>query len=137
MQQFRQAIERRDLDGLLKLFAEDIVFRSPIVFAPYQGREQVRGLLWAVGEVIEDFRYTREIGSADGPDHALVFEARVGDRQIEACDFIHVGPDGLIDELYVMFRPLSGLLAMAEAMKRQLDELGATGLPANEPAPAR
>jgi hypothetical protein len=39
---------------------------------------------------------------------------------VEGCDFLHVDEDGMIDELYVMFRPLSGLTAMAEAMKRQL-----------------
>ena len=38
MQQFRDAIESRDLDGLVALFTDDVVFRSPVVHAPYQGR---------------------------------------------------------------------------------------------------
>jgi hypothetical protein len=105
---------------MVALFTDDIVFRSPAVHAPYQGRAQVKALLGAVGQVLEDFRYTRQIGAADAADHALVFRARVGDRDLEGCDFIHVNGDGLIDELYVMFRPLSGLMALAEAMKRQL-----------------
>jgi hypothetical protein len=120
MQQFRDAVESRDLDGLLALFTDDIVFRSPAVHAPYRGRAQVEALLRAVGQVLEDFHYTRQIGAPDAADHALVFRARVGDREVEGCDFIHVNEEGLIDELCVMFRPLSGLLAMAEAMKRQL-----------------
>jgi hypothetical protein len=49
-----------------------------------------------------------------------VFQARVGDKQIEGCDFIHLDDDGLIDELVVMVRPLSGALALAEAMQAQL-----------------
>jgi hypothetical protein len=120
MQQFRDAVESRDLDALVALFTDDIAFRSPAVHAPYQGRAQVEALLRAVGQVLEDFRYTRQIGAPDAADHALVFRARVGDRDVEGCDFIHVNEDGLIDELYVMFRPLSGLMAIAEAMKRQL-----------------
>jgi SnoaL-like protein len=120
MQEFRDAVESRDLDALGALFTDDIVFRSPAVHAPYRGRAQVKALLRAVGQVLDDFRYTRQIGAPDAADHALVFRARVGDREVEACDFIHVNGDGLIDELYVMVRPLSGLLAMAEAMKRQL-----------------
>jgi SnoaL-like domain len=103
----------------LALLTDDVVFRSPVVHAPYQGREQVEALLRAVARVLEDFRYTCQIGAPDGADHALVFRARVGDRQVEGCDFIHLNEDGLIDELYVMFRPLSGVLALAEAMKRQ------------------
>lgn len=120
MRQFRDAIESRDLDAVVALFADDIVFRSPVVHAPYTGRAQVETLLGAVGQVLEDFRYTRQIGASDASDHALVFRARVGDREVEGCDFIHINDDGLIDELYVMFRPLSGVMALAEAMKRQL-----------------
>src|SRR6266487_70257 len=58
MQQFRDAVESRDLDALLALFTDDIVFRSPAVHAPYQGRAQVEALLRAVGELLEDFGYT-------------------------------------------------------------------------------
>lgn len=121
MQAFREAIESRDIDGLMTLFSEDVVFRSPVVHKPYEGREQVRVLLTAVSQVLEDFRYTREIGAADAADHALVFRARIGDREVEGCDFLHVGADGLIDEMFVMFRPLSGILALAEAMRRMLE----------------
>ena len=124
MQEFRSAIEAGDLDRLAALFTEEIVFRSPVVHAPYRGRDQVMALLHAVSQVFEDFRYTRQIGAPGAADHALVFRARVGDREVEGCDFIHVGDDGLIDELYVMIRPLTGVLALAEAMKRQLTLTG-------------
>jgi hypothetical protein len=120
MKEFRSAIEARDLDGLVALFADDVVFRSPVVHAPYQGRDQVKVLLGAVAQVFEDFRYTREIGAPGAADSALVFRARVGDREVEGCDFIHVGDEGLIDEVCVMVRPATGLMALAEAMKHQL-----------------
>jgi hypothetical protein len=120
MTPFRAAIEALDIERVVGLLAEDVVFRSPIVFKPYQGREQVGVLLQAVARVFEDFRYTHEIGAPDAPDHALVFEARVGSRQIEGCDFLHTNEDGLIDEFFVMVRPLSGALALAEAMQAQL-----------------
>jgi hypothetical protein len=120
MQAFREAIESRDLDAVVALFTEDIVFRSPAVHGPYEGREQVSVLLGAVGQVLEDFRYTRQIGAPDAADQAIVFEGRVGDREVEGCDFIHVNENGLIDELYVMVRPFSGLMALTKAMSRQL-----------------
>jgi len=117
---FRRAIEARDLDAAVALMREDVVFRSPAVFKPYQGRDAVRRLLEAVMAVFEDFRYTREIGGEDARDHALVFETRVGDKQIEGCDFIHLDEHGAISELMVMVRPMSGMLTLAEAMKAQL-----------------
>ncbi|MDG5485137.1 nuclear transport factor 2 family protein [Mycolicibacterium gadium] len=117
---FRAAIEARDLDAAVALLREDVVFRSPVVFTPYEGREALRQILAAVIDVFEDFRYIREIGAAGAADHALVFEARVGDKQVQGCDFIHVDADGLIDEFTVMVRPLQAMLALAEAMKARL-----------------
>jgi hypothetical protein len=122
MQAFRDAVERRDLDSLIALLSEEVVFRSPAVHTPYQGRGQVKPLLRAVGQVLKDFSYTRQIGAPHSRDHAVVFRGRIGDHALEGCDFIHVDEQGLIDELYVMVRPLSGLIALAEAIKRQLAE---------------
>jgi hypothetical protein len=42
-------------------------------------------------------------------------------EELNLCDFLHSGDDGLIDEFVVMVRPLSGALALAEAMKAQLE----------------
>lgn len=130
MHPFRAAVEAQDLEGALALFAEDVVFRSPIVFKPYHGREAVAMLLAAVSRVFEDFRYEREIGAPQARDHALVFRARIGKRELDGCDFLHTNEHGLIDDLSVMVRPLSGALALAEAMKAELEL--ATGAAATE-----
>jgi ketosteroid isomerase-like protein len=117
---FRRAIEARDLDAAVALLREDVVFRSPVVFKPYHGREALRVILEAVMAVFEDFRYVREIGADGASDHALVFEARVGDKQLEGCDFIQLDEAGAISTFTVMVRPMSGAVALAEAMNAQL-----------------
>jgi hypothetical protein len=117
---FRAAIEARDLDAVGALLAEDVEFRSPVVFKSYRGRGAARMILGAVAEVFEDFSYTREIGAPDARDHALVFKARIGDKELEGCDFLHVDENGLIDEFVVMVRPLSGAHALRDAMAAQL-----------------
>ncbi|MGV0794942.1 nuclear transport factor 2 family protein [Mycolicibacterium sp. XJ1819] len=115
---FRGAVEAADLDAVLAMCRQDVVFRSPVVFTPYEGRDALRPILAAVMEVFEDFRYVREL---DGEhDHALVFQARVGDKELEGCDFLHLDEDGLISELTVMVRPMSALMAVAEAMRARL-----------------
>ena len=120
MHPFRSAIEADDIEAALALLAEDVVFRSPVVFKPYRGRDAVAPLLRAVSRVFEDFRYEREIGAPDARDHALVFSARVGDRELEGCDFLHIDEQGLVDDFRVMVRPLSGAIALAEAMRAEL-----------------
>ncbi len=120
MHPFRAAVEARDMDAAVALLADDVVFRSPVVFTPYRGRDAVAPILHAVSQVFQDFRYAREIGADGAADHALVFEARVGDKQIEGCDFLHVNAAGEIDEFVVMVRPLNATIALAEAMRTLL-----------------
>jgi hypothetical protein len=77
-------------------------------------------LLHAVVRVFDDFHFVRQIGEADGADHALVFHARIADREVEGCDFLHTNGTGLIDEFSVMVRPLSAAIALSDAMGKQL-----------------
>ncbi|HLM85223.1 MAG TPA: nuclear transport factor 2 family protein [Solirubrobacteraceae bacterium] len=132
MHPFRSAVEAGETDRALELFSPEVVFNSPVVFRPYRGREALDVILRAVSRVFEDFHYEREIGGEGASDHALLFRARVGDRELHGCDFIHTGPDGLIDEFTVMVRPLSAALALAEAMKAEVlavqHELGVQAL---------
>ncbi|MCB0936135.1 MAG: nuclear transport factor 2 family protein [Mycobacterium sp.] len=131
MHAFRAAVEARDFDALPALFAADVVFRSPIAHKPYRGRDTVAIILRAVSRVFEDLTYVREIGAPGAADHALVFTARVGDLDINGCDFLHVGEDGLIDEFTVMLRPLRAVTAFAEKMAvefgKEMERAGLSG----------
>ncbi|MEU7410428.1 nuclear transport factor 2 family protein [Streptomyces sp. NPDC042638] len=123
MRAFREAVEAGDPAAVEALLAEDVVFSSPVVFKPYRGRAITAAILREVVEVFEDFRYVREIGEPGGPEQALVFRARVGDRELTGCDFLHVNEDGLIDDFMVMVRPLSGAQALAEAMGARFERI--------------
>jgi hypothetical protein len=117
---FRAAVEAGDIERAVGLLAPDIVFRSPVVHRPYEGADAVAVLLRAVFEVFEDFRYVDELASADG-GRALIFAARVGDRDLEGMDLLYDDAEGRIARFTVMVRPLSGTLALAEAMRAKLE----------------
>jgi hypothetical protein len=123
-QAFRQAVEAHDIETAIEQLADDVVFRSPVVFKPYEGKEAVAMLLRFVATVFEDFRYIDQLDSDDGM--ALIFEARVGERQVHGLDFIRFDADDLISELMVMIRPMSGMHALAEAMQAKLEAAGTT-----------
>jgi hypothetical protein len=118
---FRAAVESKDLEAMRAALHPDVVFRSPAVFAPYEGADAVMELLSNVVEVFEDFSYTDELEGTDGATHALVFRARVGDKQVQGLDHLTLDEDGLVRELVVMVRPLSGLIALAQAMGARLE----------------
>ncbi|HTU29531.1 MAG TPA: nuclear transport factor 2 family protein [Solirubrobacteraceae bacterium] len=121
MHPFRQAVEAHDLDAFPELLAEHVTFLSPVAFQPYEGRALVAAILRGASRAFKDFHYVREINDRDGREHALMFKARVGDREVHGCDFLHHDDDGLIGEFCVMVRPLSGARALADEMARQFE----------------
>ena len=122
---FRAAAEAKDFSELEELFSEDVSFRSPVVFKVYEGRDALALLLSAVVEVFEDFRYTDQVETGDTA--VLVFEARVGDRELNGVDVLRFDADGRIGEMMVMVRPMSAMNALAEAMGARLAEATGSG----------
>ena len=122
---FRLAVEARDLDAMRELLADNVVFNSPAAHKPFEGRQVVAQVLAFAATTFEDFRYVDEV--ADGDRVALIFRARVGDRDLQGLDYLHTNADGLIDELTVMIRPMSGLVALGEAMSVKVAAAGLKG----------
>jgi hypothetical protein len=115
---FGAAIEAGDDDAALATLSPNVVFRSPAVYKPYEGRDTVAALLKVVARTFEDFRYTSEW--RDGTTTILCFEANVGDRELQGIDILEAGEDGLVERLTVMVRPLSGLQALSAAVAARL-----------------
>ena len=111
---FRGAVEAGDLAGMIDALAPGVVFNSPVAFRPFEGRETVGQVLGSVMETFEDFRYTDELEGETA--HALVFEARVADKQIQGIDLLRYDGDGKISDFTVLVRPLSATIALAQAM---------------------
>jgi hypothetical protein len=112
---FRVAAEAHDADALVATLACDVVLHSPVTFHPYVGREAVGGVLRLVAEAFEDWRCISELHDPTGTI-AFVFRARVGHRELEGVDLLRFGADGLVADLTVAIRPLSGLIALAQAI---------------------
>lgn len=135
MKAFRALVESSiatgTLDGVEALLADDVVFRSPVAFTPYPGKAITAAILDGVARVFTDFRYVSTI--EEGNRSALVFEAMVGEVSVNGCDFITTNDQGLISELTVMVRPMSGATALMEAMAAQFPRIQADALTAMQP----
>jgi hypothetical protein len=111
---FRDAVLAADHRSMVDALAPEVVFNSPVAFRPFEGRDAVGQVLGAVMETFEDFRYTDELEGQTA--HALVFAARVGEKQIQGIDLLRFDDDGKIRDFTVLVRPLSATIALAEAM---------------------
>jgi hypothetical protein len=116
---FRAAVESKDFERVIATLAPDVHFRSPAVHPPYEGREAVGALLRIVGDVLGPaLVYQWQV--RDGAREVLCFTSRVGDRDVEGVDLLRYAEDGQVAELVVMLRPLSGLLAVRDAIGARL-----------------
>ena len=120
---FTAAVERQDPERLRESLAEEVTFLSPVVFRAYEGREVVATILTeGAMKVFSDFRYVERL--EDERCATLIFEARVGDRDVQGLDLLRFDDQDKVEELIVMVRPLSGLTALAEAMGREFERVG-------------
>ena len=104
------------LDDLL---AEDVVFRSPAVFAPQEGKPLTAGYLTAALEVLgPSLRYVSQWH--DQASAVLEFEADLGGVYVQGVDILRWNPEGKLVSFTVLVRPLRGLQKLVELMAGQL-----------------
>lgn len=123
----KQAIKRwhtmlqtRDMAILNELLAEDVVFRSPVAYQPYPGKQVVFFILSNVIQIFENFTYHREFYTEDGMNVVLEFSANVGEKKLKGIDMIQLNEQGQIIDFEVMLRPKSGLEALAAQMGKRM-----------------
>ncbi len=73
-------------------------------------------------QVLDRFEYIAQTETDDVA--VLMFEARVGDREVQGVDILRYDGDGLIAEMTVMIRPMSGLEALGVEMRHRMEALG-------------
>lgn len=126
---FRAAVEAGNIDEGSEFFREDAVFRSPVLFKPYEGREQVLKVLGAAERVLGlggKFRYVHQLEDPNDRVAILEFATEVDGRQVEGIDKLSFDDDGLIAELKVMIRPASALQLVGAKMAEEFQRVGLT-----------
>jgi len=112
-------VASRDLALLDDLLADEVVFRSPAVFASQQGKAlTVRYLTSAMLVLGPSLRYISEWH--DHSSAVLEFEAELDGIYVQGVDMLRWNGEGRLVSFTVMVRPLRGLEKLIELMGRQL-----------------
>ena len=133
---------RGDLPGGLdELLHPDVVFYSPIVYTPQEGRDITKLYLTAAGQTLPGdagagsgdgagdggsgssggFRYTKKVLAGDTA--VLEFETTVGGKYVNGVDIIRCDEDGRIVEFRVMIRPLQAVNLVHDQMRAALERM--------------
>jgi hypothetical protein len=116
LKKWHDMIAKADLADLESIVAENAVFRSPVANTPYPGKKVVCVVLRGAMMVFQNFKYHRELFDT-GNSVCLEFSATVGDKELKGIDLVKFDEAGKIVAFEVMVRPLTGVMALGEAMK--------------------
>lgn len=129
--------------GLDELLHDDVVFYSPIVYTPQEGKAITTLYLQAAGQTLPGdgkalgaegggsggsgggFHYTKEV--LDGHTAVLEFETTVEGKYVNGVDIITCDDDGKITEFRVMIRPLQAVNLVHQQMAAMLEKMAPKG----------
>ena len=117
-------LESDDLQRLDDILAETVIFSSPVVFKPLEGKQITMMYLHAAGKSfnMEKFEYTKEIH--DGMNSVLEFETYIDDIAVNGVDMIEWDKEGKITNFKVMIRPFKAVQKVQQKMVEALESLG-------------
>ncbi|MCH2184628.1 nuclear transport factor 2 family protein [Myxococcota bacterium] len=140
IERWHRVVRRGEVDLLDDLLADDVVFHSPVVHTPQEGKAVTRLYLSAAAGVFSSgtkrdrppadektggkdsgFRYVREIV---GPQDALLeFMTEIDGIQINGIDLIRFNASGQITDFKVMVRPLKAVNKLHQLMAGMLKSM--------------
>jgi hypothetical protein len=118
---FRAAVEARDLTALVDTLAPDVVFHSPLISAPFEGKQQVGELFRVLSEEIlfrDELVYMHELTSGDTT--VLAFRTEVKGKPVEGVDVMLHDGAGKVRDITVLLRPFTGLAAVAGVLSPRI-----------------
>ncbi|WCT06032.1 nuclear transport factor 2 family protein [Rhodococcus qingshengii] len=120
IQRWHDLVQSPDTEALRDLLDDDVVFRSPAMYAPKHGKDQAETFLWAALQVLAPtLRYHQEW--LDGDSAVLLFTADVNGLEVSGVDIVRWNSADRFTEFTVMIRPLKGLESVVGAIGAQLE----------------
>ncbi len=141
LEAWHRVVHNMSDETLDELLADDVVFHSPVVHSPQQGRALTKLYLMAAFNVLPgdskaaadtgssadtkkakgSFGYVREV--VGDQDVVLEFTSEIDGITINGVDMIHFNDDGKISDFKVMIRPLKAIQKIHAQMAAMLESL--------------
>ena len=122
IKKWHQVVQEKNFELLESILDDSVVFYSPVVFTPQEGKKITFMYLSSVAMVfnVDSFSYTHEV--IDGNMASLEFELELEGIHINGLDLITWNKDQKITEFKVFIRPLQGLNALHKMMGKALKQ---------------
>jgi hypothetical protein len=135
LEAWHRVVRNMSDETLDEILADDVVFHSPVVHSPQEGRALTKLYLMAAFNVLPgepkaaegskktkgSFGYVREV--IGDQDVVLEFMTEIDGITINGVDMIHFNDDGKISDFKVMIRPLKAIGKIHAQMAAMLESL--------------
>ena len=138
LERWHRVIRDMSVEALDEVLADDVVFHSPIVHTPQEGRDLTRLYLMAAFNVLPgdasaqdasdestdskgEFKYVREV--VGERDAVLEFVTKVDGIIVNGIDMIRWNDEGKIVDFKVMVRPLKAIQKLHAQMAAMLESM--------------
>lgn len=124
LETWHEIVASGDLERLGELLDEDIVFHSPVVHTPIEGRAATSLYLAGAHAVLanDTFRYVREV--VGDRDAVLEFVSEVDGTHVNGVDMLRWNDEGRVVDVKVMIRPKRAFELVHARMAAMLEQLG-------------
>ena len=111
---FTGAMQRKDLETMLRHMAGDVVLSTPLMAEPVRGKDAIREVVGPLLALVDTFDF-REI--MQGPEHvSSFFKVTVGTIELDGMDYWLLDSAGLIKEMTVLWRPRPAAIAVRDRL---------------------
>ena len=116
LSKWHEVVRTNNINLLDELLADDVVFYSPVVWTPQEGKFLTKLYLLSAAQVIggRHFKYTQEIVSNKAA--MLEFTTVLDEVTINGVDIIEFNDQGQIASFKVMVRPLKAINKLHQKM---------------------
>lgn len=125
LKNWHQFMETRNPKILDELLANEVIFYSPIVWAPQEGKQITKMYLMAALEVFggenANFTYVKQV--IENNQFILEFNTIIDGITVNGVDMNEVNDEGKIISFKVMVRPLKAINKVHEKMGEILEKL--------------
>ena len=131
---WHRVVRNMNEDTLDELLADNVVFHSPVVHTPQEGKALAKLYLMAAFNVMPgqsgsssngNFGYVREVVGEN--DVVLEFVTKLDDITVNGVDMMRFDEEGKIVDFKVMIRPLKAIQKIHAQMATMLDTLKKSG----------
>ncbi|HQT67205.1 MAG: hypothetical protein B7Z78_03560 [Rhodospirillales bacterium 20-60-12] len=127
---YLKAMGERDVAAAKIHMADDVIIYSPLVPAPFKGKDQVTDVLAALLGTVDAFEPKMLL--RDNAHFVAVFTIKLGEHLIDGMDHMHINEAGLVDSMTVAWRPLPSVVAVQQKLAPKLGGKAMKLVAANE-----